>query len=372
MAQLPPPAVMMRASTKRDASFDGIFYIAVRTTGIFCRPSCPAKSPRPENKEFYATPREALFAGYRPCLRCRPLQTGGAHPEEISRLLRSVDDNPAARLKDGDLRRMGLSPSRLRRYFLGRFGMTFHAYARSRRLGEAFQRIKKGAPLEDVILGHGYESHSGFRDAFKHLFGKPPGRASALECITTGWVETPLGPMVAASIKEGVCLLEFTDRRMIEAQLTTLRKRIGRPITAGAGPHLDQLREELAAYFAGRLRSFKVPLHAPGTPFQERVWRELLRIPWGQTRSYEEIARRIGSPQACRAVGTANGMNRIAIVIPCHRVVNTGGALGGYGGGLWRKHWMLELERGAVHRADEVKLRRLQQEKVDSSRNVVG
>ena len=348
MASLPPPAVMLRASTRRDASFDGIFYVAVRTTGIFCRPSCPAKTPLARNKEYFATPREALFAGYRPCLRCKPLQAGGEHPREIRALLGRIDAEPSTRLKDGDLRRMGLSPSRLRRYFLSRFGMTFHAYARSRRLGEAFQRIKRGAPLEDVILGHGYESHSGFRDAFKHLFGKPPGRAGALECIATGWVETPLGPMVAASTREGVCLLEFTDRRMIEAQLTTLRKRVGLPIVAGGSAHLDKLRRELAAYFEGKLTRFTVPLHAPGTPFQEKVWAELLRIPFGQTRSYEDIARRIGSPQACRAVGTANGMNRIAIVIPCHRVVNTGGALGGYGGGLWRKHWLLELERGAT------------------------
>jgi AraC family transcriptional regulator of adaptative response/methylated-DNA-[protein]-cysteine methyltransferase len=151
--------------------------------------------------------------------------------------------------------------------------------------------------------------------------------------------------MVAAATERGVCLLEFTDRRMLETQLAVLRKRFGRTVVPGPSPHLERLREDLGSYFAGTLREFTVPLDAPGTPFEERVWAELRRIPYGETRSYEQLAITVDAPGAQRAVGRANGMNRVAIVIPCHRVVNTSGRLGGYGGGLWRKELLLRLER---------------------------
>jgi AraC family transcriptional regulator of adaptative response/methylated-DNA-[protein]-cysteine methyltransferase len=344
---IPPQPVMERAFLARDASFDGLFVTGVRSTGIFCRPSCSARKPLARNLEFFGSIREALFAGYRPCLRCRPLRVGGSHPAEIERVLDVVEKNPEARLKDADLRAMGVAPARARRYFRSHFGMTFQAYSRGRRLGRAFQQIRKGSSLEDVTLGHGFESHSGFREAFRRAFGTPPGRARAGECILAAWLETPLGPMVAAATERAVCLLEFSDRRMLEAQLLRLRARFGVPILPGSSDPIERLREELTRYFEGKLERFTVPLVTPGTPFQERVWAELLRIPYAVTRSYEDIARRIGSPGACRAVGTANGMNRIAIVIPCHRVVNSGGKLGGYGGGLWRKQWLLRLEQDA-------------------------
>jgi AraC family transcriptional regulator of adaptative response/methylated-DNA-[protein]-cysteine methyltransferase len=197
-----------------------------------------------------------------------------------------------------------------------------------------------------VALGNGYESHSGFREAFARTFGRPPGRSRQAGCIVVSWVESPVGPLVVGAVEEGVCLLEFSDRRMLEAQFTTLRKRFSCAIVPGKHPHLDQLKEDLARYFAGQLTEFTVPLIYPGTPFQQAVWNGLQQIPYGETRSYEELARTVGSPGAQRAVGTANGMNRIAIVIPCHRVVNKGGQLGGYGGGLWRKQFLLDLERG--------------------------
>jgi AraC family transcriptional regulator of adaptative response/methylated-DNA-[protein]-cysteine methyltransferase len=345
LALLPPAPVMHRAVAERDATFDGLFFTAVKTTGIFCRPSCPARRPLPENVEFYGSVREALFAGYRPCRRCRPLATSGEHPPEIARLLERLEREPETRLRDEDLRAMGLSPEALRRYFARRFGMTFHAYARGLRLGEAFQRIRKGDELDDVVLGHGWESHSGFRDAFARTFGTSPGRARGAAPLTLTWIESPLGPLVAGSCGDGVCLLEFSDRRMLESQVATVQRVFGRTAVPGSDPHLERLREELAGYFAGRLTEFATPVVAPGSPFQERVWGALRQIPYGATRSYQDIAREVGDAAACRAVGTANGRNRVAIVIPCHRVVNADGKLGGYGGGLWRKRWLLELER---------------------------
>jgi AraC family transcriptional regulator, regulatory protein of adaptative response / methylated-DNA-[protein]-cysteine methyltransferase len=161
----------------------------------------------------------------------------------------------------------------------------------------------------------------------------------------TTWLESPLGPLVAAASPRGICLLEFSDRRRLEGQVETMRRRFGCAVVPGQHPHLHRLSGELARYFAGELQQFTLPLDYPGTPFQESVWKALLEIPYGETQSYEAIARKVGVGGASRAVGRANGMNRIAIVIPCHRVVNKDGKLGGYGGGLWRKQFLLDLER---------------------------
>ena len=204
--------------------------------------------------------------------------------------------------------------------------------------------------MNQVALGTGYESLSGFRDAFVQTFGKSPGRSRSSDCIVAAWVESPLGPLVCGATSEGICLLEFTDRRMLETQFTTLRKRFACAIVPGENEHLDRLRDELADYFAGNRQRFSVPLVYPGTPFERRVWDELLRIRYGETRSYDALARTIGCAGAPRAVGQANGRNRIAIVIPCHRVVNKNGQLGGYGGGLWRKRFLLDLEQNGCWR----------------------
>jgi AraC family transcriptional regulator of adaptative response/methylated-DNA-[protein]-cysteine methyltransferase len=196
-----------------------------------------------------------------------------------------------------------------------------------------------------VVFDNGYESHSGFREAFEKTFGQPPGRSRDAECVVVTWIETPVGPMVAGAAREGLCLLEFSDRRMLETLLAGVKKRFACPVLPGESPHLDRLKEELAEYFAGKRREFTVPLVYPGTPFEEKVWKALLEIPYGETWSYEELAHRVGQPGASRAVGSANGRNRIAIVIPCHRVVNKDGQLGGYGGGRWRKQKLLDLEQ---------------------------
>ncbi|MSR56324.1 MAG: methylated-DNA--[protein]-cysteine S-methyltransferase [Planctomycetaceae bacterium] len=336
---------MHHAFEARDASFDGIFYVGVRTTGIFCRPSCPARTPKPENREYYATAREALFAGFRPCKRCRPLHAGGTPPFWMTRLLELVEADPAQRHTDADLRERGFEPVRVRRYFVKQFGMTFQAFCRGRRMTTAFQQIRKGRKLDDVALGHGYESHSGFREAFSRTFGTPPGRAMSTDCIVAGWIESPIGPLLAGATDDGLCFLEFTDRRALDAQVASLRKQFCRPVVPGDNRYLQQIRGELAEYFDGRRRRFDVPLLYPGSPFQQAVWNALLEIPYGQTRSYESVATAVGAPGACRAVGRTNGQNRLAIVIPCHRVVNKDGRLCGYGGGLWRKQFLLDLER---------------------------
>jgi len=346
MNVLPPVPEMRRAYLASDAGYDGIFFLGVRTTGIFCKPSCRVRKPKPQNVEYFANVREASFAGYRPCKRCHPLEANGQAPGWIRRLLERVESDPAGRIRNPQLRALGIDPARARRHFKKHFGMTFQAYARARRLGRAFEQIKRGIAMDEVALGQGYESQSGFREAFAKTFGGAPGASREADCLRVTWLESPLGPLVAATDSRSIVLLEFTERRMLEAQFDTLRRRFKVAIVPGENELLVRLRQQLGEYFEGKRTRFSVPLNYPGTPFQQKVWDELLKIPYGETRSYEDIARAVGSASAVRAVGQTNGLNRICVVIPCHRVVNKDGKLGGYGGGLWRKQALLTLEQG--------------------------
>ena len=346
MTHMPSQNEMFKAFMGRDPAYDGLFYTGVKTTSIFCLPSCSAKKPKKENIEYFRTVQEATFSGYRPCKRCHPMSTNGKNPTWFSDLVEKVDRDPSVRIKDQDLREMSLDPATVRRIFQKKYGMTFQAYCRARRLQGAFEQIRNGVNLFDVAFDHGYESNSGFRDAFKKAFGRSPGRRHDVSCITVTWLESPVGPLIAGTSEKGICLLEFTDRRMLEAQFRSLEKRFGLPMVPGKHKYLDQLRQELQEYFDRSRKGFDVPLDYPGSDFQRAVWKELLKIPYGKTCSYQDIARRVGKVGAVRAVGRTNGLNRIAIVIPCHRVVNKSGNLGGYGGGLRRKEFLLGLENG--------------------------
>lgn len=341
---LPSPHRMYQALLDRDATYDGVFIVGVRTTGVFCRPVCPARRPLRQNVEFFSEPSEAKQAGYRPCARCRPLDAPGTHPEWVQGLLARMEAAPDARLGDAQLQAMGVEPARARRYFRSTFGMTLHAYRRTRRLGFALDRIGDGAPLLQAGFGAGYESDSGFRDAFKRLFGVPPGAARGIEPVTAMLLPTPLGPMLAATSGRGVAFLEFVDRRGIAGQARALQRHLGAPVVPGRSAMLKRLAAELTEYFSGVRRRFEIPLDVGGSVFQEAVWQALRDIPYGETRCYEGLARAVGRPGASRAVGRANGQNRVAIIIPCHRVIRKDGTLCGYGGGLWRKKQLLALE----------------------------
>ena len=341
----PTRVEMERAFAAKDAGYDGVFYVAVKTTGIFCRPSCPSR-PNPENVEFFLSVKECLFAGYRPCKRCHPLEANGKPPDWVRELISRVEAEPDVRFKAADLRGLGVTPERARRWFQQHYGMSFAAWCRGNRLAGAFTRIRQGATLDDAAFDSGFESHSGFRDAFARVFGQAPGRSRQNgDRVVITMLETPLGPILAGATDQGINFLEYTDRRMLEHNLKTMRCRFGCAVVPGRHPLLERLREELKEYFQGARREFTLPLASRGTPFQDKVWQELRRIPHGQTISYDELARRIGQPTAQRAVARANGMNYVAILIPCHRVIGKDGSLTGYGGGLWRKRLLLELER---------------------------
>ena len=335
---------MGRAFLSKDTSYDGLFFVAVKTTGIFCRPSCLSR-PRAENVEFFPTLREAVLAGYRPCKRCHPQEVNGRPPAWVSGLMDSIEANPEATITAADLRSRGITPEKARRWFAENYGMTFAEWQRGRRLAAAFTQIRRGSSIDNAVFSNGYRSHSGFHDAFTRTFGTTPGQAGRGKFIAAQLIETPLGPMVVAALEDGVCLVEFSSGRMLEHNCEKVRALYGLPVLPVSTPILDKLKYELEEYFGGRLKQFSVPLAIRGTPFQERVWRELLRIPYGQTASYQDIALRTGDMKAVRAVARANAVNRIGILIPCHRVVGKDGGLTGYGGGLWRKRLLIELER---------------------------
>ncbi len=340
----PSRAEMEAAFYRKDASYDGLFFAAVRTTGIFCRPSCPS-CPKRENVEFFLSLREALLAGYRPCQRCCPEASLESPPAWVSQLIERVETQADQKLIPDDWQRLGTTPERARRWFKDHYGMTFAEWCRARRLAGAFSQIRSGESLEDVVFAHGYGSHSGFREAFTKTFGVPPGQADTQRYIAVELMETPLGLMVAGAVDEGLCLLEYSDRSSLERHYATLRQRFDSAVLPVGHPHLTTLKTELGQYFAGQRTGFTVPIALAGTPFQTTVWEELQRIPHGETIAYDELAQRIGQPTAMRAVARANGSNRLSIVVPCHRVIGKDGSLTGYGGGLWRKRLLLELER---------------------------
>jgi len=344
LQSLPDSETLYNALLKKDKDYEGIFIVGVKTTGIFCRPTCKARKPKKENVEFFKSVHDALMNGYRPCRVCSPMENKGEVPAWLKPLLGEVSKTPGIRLKDYDIRKRGIEPARLRRWFKQHHGITFQSYLRSLRIGNAFGRIRYGDKIIEAALESGYDSLSGFTETFKKTVGTTPGRSQDVNIVNVTRILTPLGPMFAGATEEGICLLEFADRRMLETQIKRLRKLLNAEFVPGNNKHFAILNEQIKEYFEGKRKCFDLPLILKGTAFQEKVWKELLTIPYGVTRSYQEQAEHVGDIKAVRAVAKANGDNRIAVIIPCHRVIGKDGKLTGYGGGLWRKQFLLDFE----------------------------
>ena len=337
--------IMYKAIVERDASFEGVFFTAVKTTGIFCRPSCTARKPKEENVEFFGTIKEAVTSGYRPCKICNPLEKPGETPEYVRNVLSALDHDQSLKFSDSDLINKGIEPSRLRRWFLKNHGMTFHSYQRMYRINSAFKKIRNGESVTAAAFDSAYESLSGFNDSFKSVFGVSPSNSKEKHLINTTRLETPLGTMLAGADENGICLLEFTDRKMLDSGLKTLAKHLNANLLPGENKWFVVLKQQLDEYFNGKRKTFSIPVSSPGTEFQQSVWKVLQTIPYGSTFSYKQQAAVLLKPESVRAVAGANGMNRIAIIIPCHRVIGEDGTLSGYGGGVWRKKWLLDFEK---------------------------
>lgn len=342
---LPNHDTLYQALLDRDARYDGQAYVCVSSTGVFCRLTCPARKPKSENCTFFGTVGECLEAGYRACKRCHPLAPIALSDPAIALLLAALDERPDYRWREDDIVRMGFDLSTVRRSFKRQFGMTFLEMARQRRLRDGFETLADGGAVIESQMDAGFDSASAFRVAFAKLIGKAPGKLSADPLLFADWVLTPLGDMIAVSSRSQLHLLEFCDRKALRSELERLDRFTKGRFGIGRTDPSDQIKTELQAFFDGQGARFETPLAYHGTDFAKAVWDALRAIPAGETRSYSQIATAMGRPTATRAVARANGANQIALVIPCHRVIGADGSLTGYGGGLWRKQKLLEIER---------------------------
>ena len=337
-----------QALLNRDEQYVGVFYAGVKTTGIFCISTCRARKPKEENVEFYSSAREALQHGFRPCKVCKPTEHADSPPDYIKTLVALVAKAPYERIQDRDIRAHGFQPEKVRRWFKKHHGMTFQAYQRMIRINSAYKSLQEGESVTTTAFDSGYDSVSGFGSAFKRVLSNSPRTAKTVNLIYLDRTTTPLGPMWIGATEKGICLLEFTDRRMLEWEFRDLQKRLNATIVSGGNTHIELVKGQLTEYFASNRSTFTVPLDTPGTDFQQKVWQELVQIKAGKTASYAQIATSIGNPNAVRAVARANGMNKVSIIIPCHRVIGSDGSLTGYGGGLPRKKWLLDHEKNML------------------------
>ena len=330
-----------RAVLARDRRYDGAFVYAVRSTGIYCRPSCASRRPRRTQVTFYAIPEVAERAGYRACRRCHPADTNGADPAVA--LVRE-----ACRALDAG-RTPALAPDRLARVFKRIIGITPKQYAAARRVARFKQELKRRKHVSPALYEAGYSSSSRVYEHAHEQLGMTPAtyaRGGAGLGIAYVTVPTSLGRLLVAATERGVCRVALGDSgAVLEADLLA-EFPAARVVHDKSGKLLGWVTSILA-YLDGREPALDLPLDIRATAFQRRVWQELRRIPFGATRSYAEVARRIGKPTATRAVARACATNPVALLIPCHRVVRENGDLGGYRWGLDRKKTLLEKEGDA-------------------------
>ncbi len=337
-----------QALVNRDPKYIGIFYVGVKTTSVFCIATCRARKPKKENVEFYKHFKDALQFGYRPCKICKPTENANKTPEQVDLAIKLVVKNPKEKISDDKLRSNNISPTIVRRWFKKNYGLTFHAYQRMYRINNAYKELKDGKKATDTAFEFGYESLSGFGHTYKKVMGKSPSKSKTNTIILINRVTTPLGPMFICATDKGICLLEFTDRKILEQEFEDLEKLLNAEILIGKNQHIKQAQRELTEYFNGERTTFEVPLHTPGTEFQNTAWKALESIAFGRTVCYQDHAKKIGKPRAVRAIASANGSNRISIIVPCHRVIGKDGSLTGYGGGIERKKWLLEFEKNLL------------------------
>ena len=342
------------AVTHRDAQADGAFFYAVATTGVFCRPSCASRMPRRENVAFYATADEARAAGFRPCKRCRP----DGLPRELAiveRACAALDADPQARLTLAQLSEaVHLSPFHLQRLFKRVVGVSPREYQAARRGAALRDALQRGEAVTRAALDAGFNSPSRLYDSVAGELGMTPSvyrKQGAGLRVYYASAATTLGQVLVAATERGICRIAFGDdaAELVQAMRQAFLKAELVEAPARIAPFIDQID----AYLHGRRETFDLPLDISTTAFRQRVWDALRRIPYGETRSYTQIAELLGVPRAVRAVASACASNPVALAIPCHRVLQKGGSLAGYRWGLARKAALLDAEarRAAIEPA---------------------
>lgn len=342
------------AVVARDAQADGSFWYSVQTTGVYCRPSCAARTPRPENVRFHASCADAEGAGFRPCQRCRPRQPTALahHAALVTDACRTIDNAAAdgAPSVDALAASAGLSPSHFHRIFKQATGLTPKAYAAARREQRVRSALEQPADsVTDAIYSAGYQSSSRFYEKSHQVLGMTPTHyraGGATQRIRFAVAQCSLGAIVVAHSGQGLCAILLGDDP--DALVRDLQDRFAQAQLVGGDADFEALVAQVVAFVEAPGVGLALPLDVQGTAFQQRVWQALRTIPAGQTASYAEIAQRIGAPTATRAVAQACGANALAVAIPCHRVVRSDGALSGYRWGVERKRVLLEREAEAA------------------------
>lgn len=333
-------ARMQAAFAARDRAQDGHFVAAVTSTGVYCRPSCPARRPRPENVVFFPDGAAAAKAGYRPCLRCRP-DDAARDEAAVKQAIAAIRATESAIALDALAARVGYSPAHFQRIFKRITGLSPAAYGRALREERAREALSEEPKVSDAIYRAGFEASSRFYDSMKGKLGMAPSAwANGGEGVTIRWavVETTLAPMLVAATDRGVCRLSFDEGPEALAQ------RFPKAELVEGGAEFADLLARVVAAVEMPGSGTDIPLDVRGTAFQQAVWRALAEIPPGETRSYAEIAAAVGRPNAVRAAGSANGANHVAVLIPCHRVVRADGSTGGYAYGGRIKEELLRRE----------------------------
>jgi AraC family transcriptional regulator of adaptative response/methylated-DNA-[protein]-cysteine methyltransferase len=335
------------AVVARDASFAGPFYIAVKTTGVYCRPGCPARLPKRANVRFYETREDAERAGFRPCKRCKPDQPplGELHAAKVAKACRLIEGAEEAPKLDALAETVGLSPYHFHRIFKQAVGMTPKAYAIAHRNKRVRTELGTSDTVTAAIYDAGFNSNGRFYANASEVLGMTPTdfrEGGAGQEIRYAIPECSLGPVLIAASEKGVCAILFGDDP--EELRRDLQNQFPRARLIGGDKSFEELTAKIVAFVEAPADGLDLPLDIRGTAFQQRVWDALRRIPAGSTASYAEIAEKIGAPKAVRAVARACATNRIAVAIPCHRVVRSDGGLSGYRGGVERKRALLEKE----------------------------
>jgi AraC family transcriptional regulator, regulatory protein of adaptative response / methylated-DNA-[protein]-cysteine methyltransferase len=331
-----------QAVMDRDRSFDGRFVTGVHSTGIYCRPSCAARHPRRENVRFYASSQDAVAAGLRACMRCRPDDVS-RDEQAVADALRMIRDSETVLTLDVLAQAAGYSPAHFQRLFKRAVGLSPGEYARALRIERAGDALSNGSSVTEAVYAAGFGAPSRFYEASEGRLGMAPSAwRDGGKGVTIRWavVDTTLGDMLVAATEKGVCRLAFNE------QVDELRRRFPKADLEAGDEAFSSLLRDVVAAVEQPGDSRAIPLDVQGTAFQQAVWRELQRIPPGETRSYAQIAAAVGNPGAVRAAGSANGANNVAVLIPCHRVIRTDGSLGGYAYGLDIKRELLRREGG--------------------------
>ncbi|MBS0388736.1 MAG: bifunctional DNA-binding transcriptional regulator/O6-methylguanine-DNA methyltransferase Ada [Proteobacteria bacterium] len=332
----------------RDPAHDGRFVYSVRTTGVYCRPSCSARAARPENVEFHADCAAAEAAGFRPCKRCRPRQASPAEARSalMARICRYIEEAPEPPRLAELARQAGMSPYHFQRVFKAAVGLSPRGYALAQRTRRVRGELRRAGSVTQAILDAGYNSGGRFYATSNEVLGMTPrafraGGANTAIRFAVG--ECSLGAVLVARSDKGICAILLGDDP--EALLRDLQDRFPRANLLGGDAAFERSVAEVVRYVDAPASGLKLPLDVRGTVFQQKVWQALRRIPVGSTTSYAEIARRIGAPQSARAVAQACAANALAVAIPCHRVVRRDGSLSGYRWGIERKRALLASER---------------------------